>query len=99
MIKEEDRDLFVRLLPAIHRAVGTVRWLVPIHLAWLYRHSPRFAAVAEFDLDLVARKDHTDPMKRVTMPGQRLTGGQPLPAHECCSTVKENFFGHFDFRR
>jgi hypothetical protein len=38
-------------------------------------------------------------MKRVAMPGQRLTGRQSLPAHECRATAKENLFGHFDLRR
>jgi hypothetical protein len=99
MIKEEDRDLFIRLLSDIHRAVCTVQWLIPTHLASFHRHSQHFATVAEFDPDLVARKDHTDAMKRVAMPGQRLTGRQPLPALECRAAAKENFVGHFDLRR
>ena len=42
----------------------------------------------------VARKHHADAMKRIPMPGQRLTWRQPLPADQCRATAKENFVCH-----
>jgi hypothetical protein len=73
-VKEEDRDLLVRLLADIDSAVNPFGRLIPIRLPRRDLESMALATIAVLDCEGIAAQDNRYPMKWIAVPGHRLAG-------------------------
>ncbi len=94
MVKQENGDLFVRLLTNIDGAVNSVSRLVPVNLPRRDAQAMALTPIGVFDGEGIAGQDHSDSMKWVSMPGQCFTGRHPLTTNKDRSTMEENFVAH-----
>jgi hypothetical protein len=95
-VEKEDGDLLVGLHPNVDSAMDPVGGLVPVDLTRRDRDPFLLATVPVLDGQGVSAQHDRDPMVRISMPGQCLTGRQSLPSNERGASVQENFIGHRD---
>jgi hypothetical protein len=89
-VKKEGHDLFEHGLADVDRAVDAIGGLGPVHFAHGHFPGESLSAIAKLNVEKVAAQDNGYTMVGVVMPGRRLSGRQPLPAHEIISVVMQD---------
>ncbi len=92
VVEEEDRDLLVWIGSDVHAAMHAVGRLVPVRVPGHEVELEPLAPITVFDREGAATQNHRHAVKRIAMPGHRLTGRQKHAPHERRPAPEENVF-------